>query len=277
MDKFAIVTDSTADIPEDLLNQFSIFVVPNIIILDGKSLEDGIDISREKFYQQLPEMARLPTTSTASTGTFTQCYQNLIQAGVEKIISIHAASNLSGIVNAASLAAQTFGARVHVVDSQTLTLGLGFQVLAAAEAIAREEPFESILDAVESVRKRVRIVAMLDTLEYIRRSGRVSWARARIGGLLRVKPFIGLQNGQVLRLGEARTRKKGIERLYKFLSDLGPIERLAVLHTNAEGEARQMLSDFIDQVSSKPLLVYVTTVIGTHVGPDGLGFAAVIK
>jgi DegV family protein with EDD domain len=278
MSKIGLVTDSTADIPGALLEKYTISVVPNLIIVNGKSLKDGLDISREKFYRELPEMSPLPTTSTASSGAFKDCYKKLFQAGIGRIISIHAASMLSGIFNTARIAAQSFDQRVDVIDSQSITLGLGFQVLAAAEAIARGESFESILGAIESVHKRVEIVAMLDTLEYVRRSGRVSWARARMGDLLRVKPFVGVRmDGQISSLGEARTRKKGIKRLYQFLNELGPLERLAILHTNAEEEAQQMLSDFLGRVSTRPLLVNITTVIGTHVGPNGLGFSAVVK
>jgi fatty acid-binding protein DegV len=121
------------------------------------------------------------------------------------------------------------------------------------------------------------VIAMLDTLEYVRRSGRVSWARARISGLLRIKAFLEVKEGTVFSLGEARTRQKGIERLMELIHKLGPMERLALLHTNAEGDARKILSDLNPQLSTEPLLVNVTTAIGTHVGPNGLGIAAVIS
>jgi DegV family protein with EDD domain len=118
---------------------------------------------------------------------------------------------------------------------------------------------------------------MLDTLEYVRRSGRVSWARAQLGNLLRVKPFLEVREGDVLRIGDARTRHKGIERLKQLLQDLGALERLAILHTNAEDDARQILDEIHPDLDTTPLVVNVTTVIGTHVGPNGLGFAAVLR
>jgi DegV family protein with EDD domain len=123
----------------------------------------------------------------------------------------------------------------------------------------------------------VRVVAMLDTLEYVRRSGRVSWARAQLGNLLRVKPFLEVRDGEVLRIGEARTRHKGIERLKQLAQGLGALERFAMLHTNAEDEARQILEEINPDLNTSPLVVNVTTVIGTHVGPNGLGFAAVLR
>jgi DegV family protein with EDD domain len=273
----ALVTDSTADIPDDKLSEYRIRVIPNLVIIDGKSLVDGKDISRQEFYERLPKMDVPPTTATASSGAYHQLYDQLLSEQAQYIISIHASSLLSGIYNAASAAAQAFKERVKVFDSGQLSLGLGFQVLAAAEAITRGATLEVTLEVIRDVRRRVRVIAMLDTLEYVRRSGRVSWARARLGNLLRIKPFLEVRDGQVFSLGEARTRGKGIERLQRFLLSMGELERLAMLHTNAEADARHFLHELQLQVTSEPFIVNVTTVIGTHVGPNGLGFAAVVK
>lgn len=276
MPDLAIVTDSTADIPGELASRQQIHIVPNYVIINGKSLEDGKEISRQEFYERLPQMNPLPTTATASSGDYQQVYDSLLRKGFNHILSIHCSSLLSGIYNAAALAAQAFGNQVHVFDSEFVSLGLGFQALAAAE-LALVYPFERVLEFLSEARKRARVIAMLDTLEYVRRSGRVSWARARIGGLLRIKPFVELRGGQVFSLGEARTRQKGIRRLMEFARKLGPLERLAVLHTNAESDARRFLADLAPQIPSEPLVVNVTTVIGTHVGPNGLGIAALVK
>ena len=276
MQDIAIVTDSTADIPDEIIKKYQIHVVPNYIIVDGKSLKDGEDISRQVFYEMLPGMNPLPTTAAASSGEYEQLYAILLQRGARHILSIHCSSILSGIYNAARVAAQTFGERVHVIDSQFVSLGLGFQAIAAAEA-ALTQPVESVLSLLVEVRKRARVIAMLDTLEYVRRSGRVSWARARLGSLLHIKAFVEVKDGTVFSLGEARTRQKGIDRLKELIHKLGPLERLALLHTNAESDARKILSDLNPQLPTEPLLVNVTTVIGAHVGPNGLGVAAVVK
>jgi DegV family protein with EDD domain len=204
-------------------------------------------------------------------------YSDLISQGFENIISIHAASALSGIYNAAHSAAQALGNKVSVVDSQQISLGLGFQVLAAAEGIASGMSMEAILNMLEDLRKRIRLIAMLDTLEYVRRSGRVSWAKARIGGLLRIKPFLEVKDGKVLSLGEARTRKKGVERLTEIISKLGHLEKIALLHSNAEADARKLQQRVKSMSDDASLLINVTTVIGVHVGPNGLGFAAIIS
>lgn len=276
MPDIAIVTDSTADIPEEILDKYQIHVVPNYVIIDGKSLKDGEDISRQEFYEKLPGMNPLPTTAAASSGEYEQLYGSLLQRGARHILSIHCSSILSGIYNTARVAAQSFGEHVNVIDSRFVSLGLGFQAIAAAEA-ALTEPLESVLAMLVEVRKRARVIAMLDTLEFVRRGGRVSWARARLGSLLRIKAFVEVKDGTVFSLGEARTRQKGIDRLMDLIQKLGPLERLALLHTNAESDARKILVALNPQLPTKPLLVNVTTVIGAHVGPNGLGVAAVVK
>lgn len=273
----AIVTDSTCDLPPEAVKQYQIHVVPNILVIDGQSLEDGEGISRQEFYERLPYMKKVPTTASASAGTFQMLYERLFRQGFQQILSIHAPSALSGIFNAASLAAASFDHQVEVIDSGQISLGLGFQAIAAAEAAAERLPLPEILAAIKRIQQRVHVIAMLDTLEYVRRSGRVSWARARLGTLLAVKPFIELRDGKVAHLGEARTRTKGENRLLRFLSDLGSLERLAILHTNAESEALAFQQRLDINLAHPPYVVNVTTVIGTHVGPKGLGFVAVTR
>jgi DegV family protein with EDD domain len=275
--RIAIVTDSTADIPTDLVEQKSINVIPAILIIDGKSLEDGAGITRKEFYERMPTMPVPPTTATPSIGALQKVYENLLQEGYQSIVSIHVSSLLSGIFSTAQLAAQAFSQRVRVVDSGQLSMGLGYQVLAAAEVAAKGLSLDKVLQAVTYVRQRVRVIAMLDTLEYVRRSGRVTWARARIGTLLRIKPFLEVKDGHVLSLGQARTRKKGVEHLINLYNKLGEINKISILHTNAEGEAQQLLTRLNTALPEPPRIVNVTTIVGTHVGPNGLGFAAVIQ
>ncbi len=273
--KISLVTDSTSDVPADLAEQYGIEVVPALININGKSYTDGVEISREEFYTRLPGLKPPPTTSAPSVGSFQERYEKLLKTGTDSVLSIHPPNELSGVFNAARLAAQEFGQRVKVLDSGQASLGLGFQVILAAEAAAKGAFQNEVLALVDSIRKRVRVTALLETIEYVRRSGRVSWAVAMIGGLLRLQPLIELRYGVVHRLGQARTRLQGIERLVETLNSWGPLERLAILHTNAESAARQLLEEVKSKVSAPPLLVNVTTAIGTHVGPNGLGFAAV--
>ena len=272
-----LVTDSTCDIPQDLVTAFKIHVVPNIVIVAGESIQDDENFSREEFYKQLPELTSFPTTSTASIGTYETLYTELLDSGFDRVLSIHCSKELSGIFNAASTAANAFDDKVTVVDSRQLSLGMGFQVLEAADALAKDLPLDRIIDYLNVVRDHVRVVAMLDTLEYIHRSGRISWARARLGQMLNYKPFVEVIDGHVNSMGQVRTRRKGIHRLLDELRTDVPMKRFAVLHTNSEVDAREMLALLAPEVPTEPLVVNATTAIGAHVGPQGLGFAALYQ
>src|SRR5512142_2317137 len=272
-----VVTDSTCDLPQYLIDQHGIEVVPCILIIDGKEYADGSGISRDEFYRRLPSMKRSPTTAAPSMGEFARRYQKLLDGGCEHVLSIHAAGALTAILGTAQQAAKEFGGRVIAIDSQSLSLGLGFQVLAAAEA--SEQGVEAARRAVEATRLRLHLFAALDTLEYVRRSGRVPAAITVLGSMLNVKPLIELTGGQVKTIAAVRTTRQANERMLSFMRQGGELERLAVLHTSAERRAREFLQVvMITMNRSMPrdiLLVNVTPVIGTHVGPNGLGFAAV--
>lgn len=273
----AIVTDSTSDIPAELLERYDIYQIQVDLTLDGKTYLDGFDLSRNEFYQRLPTLKTLPTTASPSSGRFQTLYEQVFQDGYSEIVSIHASSKLSGIYNSARLAAQEFAKQIQVIDSEQLSLGLGFQVIQAARAAQRKLHLDQIVDEVRSLRERVRVFALLDTFTYIHRSGRVSWAKARLGSLLNIKPIVELKEGEVLNRGLARTRRNGLRYLEEFLVDLGPLEDLAILHTNATETGQAFLAKVVPPHISEPLLVNVTTIIGTHVGPNGIGFAAVVK
>ena len=275
--KLGIVTDSTSDLPPDLIEEYGLEVIPTILILDGTEYADGEGISREEFYTRLRGMKTPPTTAAPSIGEFADCYQKLFTAGCDHILSIHAATQLTAIVNTARQAASEFVDRITVLDSSSLSLGLGFQVLAAAEAA--ENGLQAALFAVDSVRKRIQVFAALDTMNNLRHSGRVPYAVAALGGLLSIKPVIELVDGVIKPLAAVRTTGQANERVANLMRSCGTIERLAILHTGAEARAKEYLSRMMGEISrSLPrdiMMMNVTPVIGTHVGPDGLGFAAV--
>jgi fatty acid kinase fatty acid binding subunit len=281
--KLGIVTDSTSDIPHYLIEQYELEVVPSILIIDGKEYADGIGISREEFYQKLPSLhaSRQPTTAAPSIGDFSARYESLLTRGCDHILSIHAAGALTSILAIARQASNDFPDRVTCVDSTSLSLGLGFQVIAAVEAAAEaaEMGLPAALSAVASTRKRLHVSAALDTMENLRRSGRVPGAVAMLGSLLHIKPLIELTNGEVKPISAVRTTKQANDRMLNFLLEGGPLERLAILHTGAEPRAKEFLNELMLKASqSVPrdiLMVNVTPVIGTHVGPNVLGFAAV--
>jgi len=275
--KIGVVTDSTCDLPAYIVEQHGIEVVPCMLVIDGREYADGAGISRREFYLRLAEFKTPPTTAAPSIGEFKRCYERLFDQACAHVISIHAAGGLTSMVGTAQQAAQEFAGRVTVVDSLSLSLGLGFQALAAAEAA--ENGLEAALSAVEATRRRLRLFAALDTLEYAQRSGRVPPTLSIFGGLLHIKPLIELADGQIKAIGAVRTTKQANQRMAAFFRSGGAFERLAIMHSGVEARAREFLDAIMREHSlSLPrdiLMVNVTPVIGTHVGPNAVGFAAV--
>lgn len=277
--KIGLVTDSPADIPLDLVEQHGIEVIPAILVVEGNQYVDGQGMTREEYYHRLPAMKIAPTTAAPALGEFVARYQKFFQAGYEHVISIHTAGTLTSIVNFARKAAEEFPGRVTVLDSGQLTLGVGYQVLAAAEAIQAGLGLDEILETIQQTCERVHVAAALDTMSYLRRSGRVPATVAALGGLLSIKPLLEVCNGDVKAIGAARTTRSAAERLLGVLAELGPLEKLSILHTNAEPRAREfidmLMARYRKHMPAEIRIVNVTTVIGAHVGPNGLGFAAV--
>jgi DegV family protein with EDD domain len=273
----AIVTDSTSDIPPEEAEALSIEVVPALVTVEGQSYEDGRGLSRLEFYRRLPFLREPATTAAPSPRVFEIAYEKVMAAGAERVLSMHVSSKLSGLIDVARIAAATFGDRVHVFDSLQVSLGLGFQAMEAAAVALAGASFDAILQAAQRARDRVRIVAMIDTLEYLRRSGRVSWMRAGLGDLLRVKLIVRVADGVVQRIGEARTKHRALDQLVTMATSWGPQERLAILHSAVPEEAAALAQRLRDLSARAPLIVDVTTVIGTHVGPGSLGLAALSR
>lgn len=277
--KIGLVTDSPADVPLDWVEQYEIEVIPAILVIEGEQYVDGEGITRDEYYRRLPAMKTHPTTAAPALGEFVSRYSKLFAQGCAHVISVHTAGTLTSIVNFARKAAEEFTGRVTVLDSGQLSLGVGYQVLAAAEAIQKGLGLAEVLAVIQRTRERIHVAAALDTMDYVRRSGRVPGPVAALGGLLSIKPLVGVREGEVKALGAARTTRSATERLLSFLANLGALERLAILHTNAEGRAREFLDLAMaacrKNIPGEIRMINVTTVIGAHVGPNGLGFAAV--
>lgn len=273
--KIGIVTDSTSDLPADLIKKYQIQVVPSILILEGKEYADGIGISREDFYARLPTLQSKVTTAAPSIGDFLTPYQTLFSQGYDHILSIHAAGQLTTILNSARQAAKEFADKVTVIDSGLLSMGLGFQVLSAVDETVTT--IKSAIEAIESTKKKLKVIAALDTMEYLKRSGRVPSLVANLGGMLSIKPMVEIKNGEVKPIGAVRTTKQADEKMLHLLLEVGEMERLAILHTNAEARAKNLLNELTKKrfVPQDILFVNVTAVIGTHLGPNAIGFAVV--
>ncbi len=274
-----IVTDSTADVPDDLVRELDIVVVPVHVIFGVQSYEDGITLSREEFYNRLASSNPLPTTSAPSAGEFESAYRRLQDSGAGAVVSIHIARALSVVQNAAHIGANAVpGVEVTIVDSEQVSMGLGWQVIEAARAAQAGKSAAEVVAAAEQTKKQARLYAALDTLEFVRRSGRVGWAAAAIGQLLKIKPLVEVRDGAVQSLDRARTRAQSIQRLKELVAAQAPVRALTVLHTHALEAATQLASEFraLYPGLSDPIhVVEATTAIGTHVGPNGLGVACV--
>ncbi len=279
--RIGLVTDSPSDLPEDLVQRYHIEVVPSILVLQGRQYLDGIEISRSEFYSRLPGLQISPTTAAPSTEDFSTRYRKLFKMGYEHILGIFTAENLTATALMAQKAAEEFGSQIIIMESGSLSMGSGFQILAAAEAAEHGHDLAECIQVVRSLRSRLRVFAALDSVEYVRRSGRVSKAVATLGGLMKVKPVVELREGVVKPVDAPRTTRKATEKLRKLVQELGPLEKICVMHTNAELRAQEFLADLVaDLGASLPQdvrIVNATPVIGTHLGPNGLGFAAVKK
>lgn len=276
MQRVRILTDSTADVPADLVERLGIVVVPAYVQFDGKSLRDGEQISREEFYQLLRTLKRPPTTAVPPAEEFATTFRGLVGKAKE-VVAILLSTTLSGMYNAAWLGSQAVPElRVHLVDSRQLTMGMGWQVVAAAEAAANGKGSEEILALLADLQPRIHVLAMLDGLDHLQHSGRVEWARAMAVRLLRIKPLIEVYDGRVALAGRVRTRRRALERLVEMTAALGPLERLAVVHTAApDVEAFcQRLGRVFPR--DRMLVIEVGPVVASHIGPRALGVAAVV-
>ena len=270
---FAIVTDSTADIPIDTAESLNISVIPAVLTLDGETYLDGLDISRAEFYQRMPDLRTPPTTAVPSVLVFEETYQRLFESGVERILSIHLSSNLSGMVNTAKQAAHNFDDRVKVFDSGQLSLGVGFQAIEAAQSVMKGLDFDQVVSTARRFRERAYVVALIDRLEFMRRSGRVNWLRANIGDFLQIKQLVEVKDGLVNALARTRTYPKAFEQLISIASTWKNIKRLAVLHSGAPERAEELTERVVGMCPIPVMIVDITTTIGVHVGPGCVGLA----
>jgi DegV family protein with EDD domain len=271
-----VATDSTADIPDQLADELGIGVIHDYINFGEQSLRDKIDISRPEFYHRLATESQTPTTATPGVGEFEEMYRSLGAPEVP-VISMHPPARFSGLYSTAVLAAKTFPeGRVLVIDSGQISMGLGWMAIAAARAAQLNQTAKEICAKINAMQRRVRAFAALDTYEFLRRSGRVSWTKAVVGSLLRVRPLIQVWDGQIIPLDRVRAGRRAVARLVELAEGMAPLESLAVLHTNFPEGADDLRRDVVKlSPEGQVITVDVTPVIGVHVGPKALGLAVV--
>lgn len=274
--KIRFVTDSTCDLPEEIVQKYGIGVVPSFINYGDQSHADnGMDLIREEFYRQLPHFNPLPTTSAMPPALAEEVIMRTF-ADADHLFLITVASKLSGVYNVMRLCATKLPPeRYTLLDSRSVTLGLGFQVLAGAEAAEATGDIAQVQAAIEHVREKAHVYAALETMEFLRRSGRVGWAAAGIGALLQIKPLIEVYDGDVTSVSRVRTFGRAIEELIRIAHQHAPLERLAVLYISDKDEAVALRERLADIAPADTIIVSVTPTIGVHVGTGGLGVVTV--
>jgi len=277
MSKVAIITDSTAYIPKELVEQYQITVIPQVLVWDGETLQDDIDIKPTEFYTRLATADVMPTTSQATPADFKNIYEKLHGKGKE-ILAILISNELSKTVNSATLASEMVpDAKVEILNSNTTAMEMGFHVLAAARAAAEGATLAECKEIAESAQERSGVIFAVDTLEFLHRGGRIGGASRFLGTALKLKPLLELIDGRIEGVEKIRTKKKAHARLIELILERVKGKeniRLATLHANAANDARALLERISDQVDAVEVVhSEVSPVIGSHVGPGTIGIA----
>lgn len=279
MSKIAVVTDSTTYMPPELLKKHNISVVPQILIWGDQTYRDGVDIQSAEFFTRLKTTKVMPTTSQASVVSFQEIFQDLVNKDFE-VIALLVSTKLSGTVQSAIQARELMGPageKVHVVDSQSVAMALGFQSLAVARAIEAGASLKDAIALAERSHEYTGVFFAVDTLEFLHRGGRIGGAQRFIGSALNLKPILAIQDGRVEGIERIRTKSKAQDRVLELciekVNNRTPV-RLATLHANAADEAKALLARA--EQALKPvesIFTEVSPTVGTHAGPGTVGLA----
>jgi DegV family protein with EDD domain len=269
MPDVAIVTDSVADLPPQVTEEFGITVVPLVVRFGTDLYRDSLDLSPDQFYEKLRTSKVLPATSVPPPAAFTDAYDKLTEK-TNEILVISLTSKLSATYQVALQAAGLMKkqCRVEVLDSQWGVMAQGFIAIAAAKAAQSGASLDEVLDVARHTMHRVDICAAFDTLEYLRRGGRIGKAQAFLGSLLKLNPIIGMKDGEVHPLARERSRAKAIDYLYNYAASFGNVEGLAVEYATDLDEANRLVQRLHLEYPQVPIyLSRASPVIGTHTGP----------
>ncbi len=274
--RIKVVTDSACDVPDDLLQEYDVTVVPSYINMGTQSYLDGIEMTRKQFYDGLDSFSQHPKTSAPGIGAYLQAYNDAAAQGYDQVLSIHVASTLSSIYNTVLKAASQTKIPVIAHDSQQLSLGAGLQVISACKLAETGAAIKDIKAAITNLGNRTYIYALLDTLKFLHLSGRINLAMRGIGSLLRIKPLMTFHAGIPV-FDKVRTRGRAIERMLNYVRKLGPLEHVSVVHTQALDAAKWLYqkANALIPENNQPLYQMVTPAVGAHVGPRGIGLVCV--
>lgn len=273
--KIAVVTDSTAYIPDDLLKKYDIHVIPLNVNWSGKSYLDNVDITPEEFYDRLQNDSELPTTSQPSAGEFQALFQQLSEtyAGV---VAVLISSDLSGTIASALAAKDLVGDfPVEVVDSRLTTMSLGFMAIKAAEAAQQGGSIEQVAAAARALVGKLRVIFVVDTLEYLHKGGRIGGAKKLLGSLLAMKPILEIADGKIESLASVRTKKKAIQTMVSQLEEDAAGKQklhLAIFHGVAEEDAQAIANSVSGSLQPEMLVMSkLSPALGVHTGPGTVG------
>lgn len=279
MTPIKIVTDSTAELTQDVIEQLGITVVPLTIHVDGQDYLDGVTLSAEEFIGKMKQSKELPKSSQPSAGTFTEIYDELGKDGSE-ILSIHMTGGMSGTVKSAESAASITSSNVTVVDSRFISHALAFQVKEAARLAQQGKSMGEILRHLDRVRENTRLFVVVDTLDNLVKGGRIGKGRAMLGSLLSIKPIASLAGGEYTPVAKARSYKQVITYLMnEFTKDSAAKRVKAVGIAQADGyQMATPLKEAIEATGFKDVkLSFTTPVISTHTGPGAIGFMYLLE
>jgi len=265
----AIVTDSVADLPPQVAEEFGITVVPLVLRFGTDVYRDGLDLSPDEFYERLRGSKALPATSVPPPVAFADVYDKLAEK-TNEIVVISLTSRLSATYQVALQAVGLMKkrCRVEVLDSQWAVMAQGFITIAAAKAARGGASLDEVLDAARRTMRRVDMRAAFDTLQYLERGGRIGKAQALLGSLLKVNPIIGLKDGEVYPVARERSRAKAVDYLHDFVTSFGNVEGLAVEYAADLDEANKLVQRLRSEYPQIPIYLSRTSpVIGTHTGP----------
>lgn len=277
MPNVAIVTDSVADLPPEVAEEFGISVVPLVVRFGTDLYRDSLDLSPDQFYERLRTSKILPATSVPPPVAFADVYDKLAQK-TNEIVVISLTAKLSATYQVALQAAGLMKkkCRVEVLDSEWAIMAQGFIAIAAARAAQAGASLDEVLDVARRTMRRVDMRAAFDTLEYLQRGGRIGKAQAFLGSLLKVNPIIGLKDGEVYPIARERSRAKAVDYLCDFAASFGNVEGLAVEYAADLDEAKKLVQRLRSKYPQVPIYLSRTSpVIGTHTGP-GLIIVSVV-
>jgi DegV family protein with EDD domain len=271
---FAVVTDSTADLPDEWRTRYGIEVVPLKVIFGNETFRDRVDMSDDEFFRRLAAATKLPTTSAPSPGEFAEVYRRLAEDH-DGCISIHLGAQLSATVEAARIGAQAVeGFKVEVIDSQTVTMPIAFLCKVAAECGTLDEATA----AVEARVAKCRVLALLDTLRYLEMGGRLNRAQAMIGTMLDLKPLLLVDGGMPKAVSRVRTRSRAASAMLEYFRGELPVEHVAVVHAQASDEAEKVAAGLRAELPDQEIVIgKIGCVLGTHTGPKALGVVYIKK